>query len=120
MLVSRLGMLDPQKIAHEMGYLQIAIDKTAGEAEQQAWRWLLAAIEQHHPGLAAGGHPEEPGLISLLASVRDVVEAREAAAAGADLDRPQGAFGGRARRPCVAGHRRHRGGRFAPAGRSGR
>jgi hypothetical protein len=50
-LVSRLGMLDPQKILHEIGYLHIAISKTAGEAEQQAWRWLMAAIEKQHPGL---------------------------------------------------------------------
>ena len=50
-LVSRLGMLAPEKIAQEIGYLRIAIDKTAGEAERQAWQWLLDAIDQHHPGL---------------------------------------------------------------------
>jgi len=50
-LVSRLGMLDAQKILHEVGYLHIAVSKTAGEAEQQAWRWLMEAIEKHHPGL---------------------------------------------------------------------
>lgn len=52
-LVSRLGMLDPAKIAREVAYLRIAIDKTAGEAELQAWRWLLEAIERHHPGLVS-------------------------------------------------------------------
>ena len=50
-LVSRLGMLTPEKIAQEIGYLRIAIDKTAGEAEMQAWQWLLEAIRKHHPGL---------------------------------------------------------------------
>jgi hypothetical protein len=50
-LVSRLGMLDPAKIAQEVAYLCIAIEKTAGEAELQAWHWLLEAIERHHPGL---------------------------------------------------------------------
>jgi hypothetical protein len=50
-LVSRLGMLDPAKIAQEIAYLRIAIDKTAGAAEQQAWHWLLQAIDRHHPGL---------------------------------------------------------------------
>ena len=52
-LVSRLGMLDPAKIAREINYLRIAIDKTAGANELQAWQWLLAAIDQHHPGLLA-------------------------------------------------------------------
>jgi uncharacterized protein len=50
-LVSRLGMLDPQKIAREVDYLHIAISKTAGDAERQAWRWLMQAVERHHPGL---------------------------------------------------------------------
>ena len=27
-----------------MRYLQIAIDKTAGEAEREAWDWLMAAV----------------------------------------------------------------------------
>jgi hypothetical protein len=53
-LVSRLGMLDPLKIAQEIAYLRIAIDKTAGEAERQAWGWLLEAVELRHPGLVSG------------------------------------------------------------------
>jgi hypothetical protein len=43
-LVSRLGMLPAEKIDAEMAYLQIAIDKTAGPAEQEAWRWLQQAV----------------------------------------------------------------------------
>jgi len=43
-LVSRLHMLAPDKIASEMAYLQIAIDKTAGLAELEAWRWLQEAV----------------------------------------------------------------------------
>ena len=43
-LVSRLHMLPPEKIASEMAYLQIAIDKTAGLAELEAWRWLQEAV----------------------------------------------------------------------------
>lgn len=50
-LVSRLDMLAPAKIAQEIGYLRIAIDKTAGEPELQAWQWLLEAIRERHPGL---------------------------------------------------------------------
>ena len=43
-LVSRLHMLPPEKIATEMAYLQIAIDKTAGPEEHEAWSWLLEAV----------------------------------------------------------------------------
>jgi hypothetical protein len=43
-LVSRLHMLPAEKIATEMAYLQIAIDKTAGPAEREAWGWLLQAV----------------------------------------------------------------------------
>jgi hypothetical protein len=46
-LVSRLRLLAPEKIAREMEYLQIAIDKTAGPAEHEAWQWLRAAIAAH-------------------------------------------------------------------------
>jgi hypothetical protein len=44
-LVSRLGMLPDDKIDGEMAYLQIAIDKTAGEREREAWGWLLQAVD---------------------------------------------------------------------------
>jgi uncharacterized protein len=46
-LVSRLFMLPPEKVDSEIAYLRIAIDKTAGDAEREAWRWLLQAIEAH-------------------------------------------------------------------------
>ena len=52
-LVSRLHMLPPQKVASEMTYLQIAIDKTASAAEHEAWRWLTDAVAQHLAALAA-------------------------------------------------------------------
>lgn len=51
-LVSRLSMLPADKIDREMAYLQIAIDKTAGDAERTAWNWLLAAVAQHHASQA--------------------------------------------------------------------
>jgi hypothetical protein len=54
-LVSRLRMLPPEKIATEMRYLQIAIDKTAGEAEREAWAWLREAVERHAAAAAAEG-----------------------------------------------------------------
>jgi hypothetical protein len=46
-LVSRLHMLPPQKVDSEMAYLQIAIDKTAGPGEREAWGWLVDAVRRH-------------------------------------------------------------------------
>jgi uncharacterized protein len=46
-LVSRLHMLPPQKVQSEFAYLQIAIDKTAGPEEHEAWGWLTAAVQRH-------------------------------------------------------------------------
>jgi hypothetical protein len=46
-LVSRLHMLPAAKVDTEMNYLQIAIDKTAGPEEREAWGWLTDAIARH-------------------------------------------------------------------------
>jgi hypothetical protein len=46
-LVSRLHMLPSQKVDSEMAYLQIAIDKTAGPGEREAWGWLVEAVQRH-------------------------------------------------------------------------
>jgi len=43
-LVSRLHLLPRAKIESEMAYLQIAIDKTAGAEEHEAWDWLREAV----------------------------------------------------------------------------
>lgn len=43
-LVSRLSMLPAEKIDQEMEYLEIAVSKTAGEREMEAWLWLKEAI----------------------------------------------------------------------------
>ena len=51
-LVSRLHMLPIEKIESEIKYLAIAIDKTAGENELQAWRWLMEKIENHKAALS--------------------------------------------------------------------
>jgi hypothetical protein len=53
-LVSRLRMLPVAKIEDELRYLAIAIDKTAGEAEREAWGWLLTAVAE------AGISPPSP------------------------------------------------------------
>lgn len=49
-LVSRLHMLPPEKIANEIAYLEIAIGKTAGPREQQAWDWLMVRVRDHLDG----------------------------------------------------------------------
>lgn len=39
-LSTRLKMLEPEKILSEMAYLAIAVAKTAGPAEREAWGWI--------------------------------------------------------------------------------
>lgn len=43
-LVSRLHMLPREKIEREIAYLAIAVDKTAGPAEREAWTWLMERV----------------------------------------------------------------------------
>jgi len=47
-LVSRLSMLPREKIEGEIAYLRIAIDKTAGPEEREAWDWLMDAVKQFY------------------------------------------------------------------------
>ena len=47
-LVSRLDMLPAEKIETEIDYLKIAIDKTAGVEELEAWGWLMERIQDHN------------------------------------------------------------------------
>jgi hypothetical protein len=47
-LTSRLHMLPREKIQTELQYLQIAIDKTAGEREMEAWGWLIEKIDNFY------------------------------------------------------------------------
>ncbi|PWC37870.1 DUF447 domain-containing protein [Azospirillum sp. TSO35-2] len=46
-LVSRLHLLPADKIAREIDYLSIAIAKTAGPPEREAWDWLVERIAAH-------------------------------------------------------------------------
>jgi hypothetical protein len=41
-LVTRLHLLPRDKIEREIDYLSIAIEKTAGPREREAWSWILA------------------------------------------------------------------------------
>lgn len=45
-LVSRLERLPWEKIASELDYLRIGLDKTAGSNEREAWDWLMTTIDQ--------------------------------------------------------------------------
>jgi hypothetical protein len=40
-----------EKIQQEMDYLRIAIDKTAGDRELEAWSWLTEAVSNHQAAL---------------------------------------------------------------------
>ncbi len=46
-LTSRLGMIEDDKIKKEIKYLKIAIDKTAGSRELEAWKWILLKIDNY-------------------------------------------------------------------------
>jgi hypothetical protein len=50
-LVSRLKRLPMEKIQQEMDYLRIAIEKTAGARELEAWSWLTEAVTNHQAAL---------------------------------------------------------------------
>ena len=40
-LISRIHLLPLEEVESELNYLRKAVEKTAGEREQQAWRWLM-------------------------------------------------------------------------------
>lgn len=47
-LVSRLHLLPRERIETEMRYLTIAIERTAGEREREAWGWIVDAVAAHY------------------------------------------------------------------------
>jgi hypothetical protein len=52
-LVSRLDRLPGDKVAREIEYLGIAIEKTAGARELEAWGWLMERIAAQEAGASA-------------------------------------------------------------------
>lgn len=54
-LVSRLHMLPEEKVRSEIDYLTIAVDKTAGPGEREAWGWLMERIAGHYGSDARPG-----------------------------------------------------------------
>jgi hypothetical protein len=51
-LVSRLDRLPVERIRSEIAYLRIAVEKTAGPEEREAWSWLMERVSQW-----MGSHP---------------------------------------------------------------
>ena len=51
-LVSRLHLLPAERIDTEFRYLQIAIDRTAGPDELEAWGWLQQEVAAHRSASA--------------------------------------------------------------------
>jgi len=43
-LVSRLHILNEEKVNREIKYLKTSVEKTAGPREQEAWRWLMLKV----------------------------------------------------------------------------
>ncbi len=49
-LTSRLDFLPRDKVEREIAYLESAVQKTAGPAEQEAWSWIVDRIATHYAG----------------------------------------------------------------------
>jgi uncharacterized protein len=49
-LVSRLHLLPGGQVAREIAQLAIAVEKTGGKAEREAWGWLMERIRAHEAG----------------------------------------------------------------------
>jgi uncharacterized protein len=49
-LLTRLDILPREKIDREIAYLSIAIEKTAGPREHEAWSWLMQKREAYYAG----------------------------------------------------------------------
>jgi uncharacterized protein len=66
-LSTRLHLLDPEKIRAEMAYLAIAIAKTAGPMEAEAWGWIETKIQS---GLS-GPHVRAASQATATAGAQD-------------------------------------------------
>ena len=67
-LMSRLDLLSQDKIKQEIRYLEIAIRKTAGKKEIQAWEWLMEKYENYCK--------VNKKKIKLLVSIRSIEEVK--------------------------------------------
>ena len=56
-LVSRLDLLSREKVEREIAYLDIAVGKTAGDAEREAWQWLMERVASRYARADSGAGP---------------------------------------------------------------
>ncbi len=56
-LVSRLHILPADKVDREIAYLEIAVGKTAGPRERQAWDWLMEKVAAQRAEQREGAEP---------------------------------------------------------------
>ena len=73
-LVSRLDRLPPDKVEREIEYLKIAIEKTAGEREREAWDWLMDKVRKYRA--RSGGAGDAGGGADVGATARATTTAR--------------------------------------------
>ncbi len=59
-LVSRLDLLPREKVERDIAYLATAIGKTAGEAEREAWEWLMERVAARYGRARAGSEGHRP------------------------------------------------------------
>lgn len=58
-LVSRLRMLPRDKIERDIAYLEAAVRKTASQAEEEAWSWLMVSIQQFYADSTTNKQPAD-------------------------------------------------------------
>ena len=46
-LISRINNVPWKQLKTELDYLRIALEKTAGDRERQAWHWLMEVVERY-------------------------------------------------------------------------
>ncbi|WP_207478737.1 DUF447 domain-containing protein [Arenibaculum pallidiluteum] len=51
-LATRLHLLPPEKVEREVAYLTIAVEKTAGPLEAEAWGWIMDMLARHRGQVA--------------------------------------------------------------------
>ena len=61
-LVSRLHLLPAGQVRAELEHLRIAVDKTAGGREREAWQWLMQRVDDAFgaEALASAGNAPQP------------------------------------------------------------
>ena len=94
-LISRLDRLPRSKLEHDIEYLRIAMEKTAGEREWEAWSWLEQKMAEHQSRPLPHDIRATPvGASAIVTSIRQPGPAAEG-----EIDnlRPRRELGGKTR-----------------------